>query len=380
VKKQADVRPLFPQLEQPEQTFADEHGLRMPMDWGSLDGQEPPQRTWRIDHWLTTGPTLMAGAGGVGKSLLAQMIGTALALGRPYIAGITEPTVVLMWACEDDHDELWRRQVAICKYFGVSLADLQGKFILEPRLGRDNALYVQSYGVGGWTPLRRELKEQLNDYGARALFLDNIAQVYGGNEIDRHQVTAFCNGIAGLRADLWSPVIMGHPGRAQGSEFSGSGAWENAVRMRWFLGTQLPDKKPDDEEEQNLDVRYLAKRKTNYTAKDYVRLTYRDGAFVPDAVDDSLSGGVSRQMRSDGAERAVIGALRRFGELGIVVVRGHTSPDYLPKQMQSLQLASDYTRRELDTAMNRLMLAGTVVEAVVGEYSNRNPRRGLRLA
>lgn len=370
------VRPLFPEH---EQSWVDEFNLRMPLDWNVLAADQPPPRTWHIQDWLTTGPTLMAGAGGVGKTLLAQTMATALALGLDYI-GPCSPQPVLMWACEDDHDELWRRQVAICNYFGVPLTDLVGKLYIEPRLGRENTLFTSVQGQVGWTPLRNELREQVNDYGARVLFLDNVAQVFGANEIVRHDVTTFCNGLAGLRKGLWSPIILAHPGRAQGSEFSGSSAWENAVRMRWFLGTKMPDQKADDETDADMNVRYLSKRKTNYSVKDYTRLVYQNGVFRPDIANGGIAASLNKQMREDGADRAVLHALAKFADMGVVVVRGSTSSDYLPKQMADMRLAVDYTRKELAAALNRLLMLGTVVETEVGTYSNRTPRRGLRLA
>ena len=39
--------------------------------------------SWLLEHWLSWHPTLLAGRGGVGKSLLAQQLATALAIGRP---------------------------------------------------------------------------------------------------------------------------------------------------------------------------------------------------------------------------------------------------------------------------------------------------------
>jgi RecA-family ATPase len=184
---------------------------------------------------------------------------------------------VLIWACEDTHDELWRRQAAVCRYFDMPMAELEGRVTIEPRRGMDNTLLSLAYGAPCGRRTFDELREQVNDYGASVLFLDNIGQTFGGNENNRHHVTTFCNGLAGLAADF-SPVIMGHPAKAIDSEFAGSGAWENAVRMRWYMGYKLPDQEP--EENPDTNVRYLAKRKTNYSEKDYRKLIWQDGLFV----------------------------------------------------------------------------------------------------
>jgi hypothetical protein len=80
-------------------------------------------------------------------------------------------------------------------------------------------------------------------------------------------------------------LLLAHPARAAGSEFSGGAAWENAARARLYLGDKLPDQKAEPDEEPAENVRYLARRKPNYTAKDWRRFTYQDGVMVPDAVE-----------------------------------------------------------------------------------------------
>jgi hypothetical protein len=353
---------------------------RRPLRWMDLEGEAPPVRTWRISHWLTSGPTLLAGSGGVGKTLIAQTIATALALGRSFIDEIHESAPVLFWACEDDHDELWRRQVAICRYFGVLMGELEGKLIIEPRLGRDNTLFSLTYGAPVWTPLRDELKQQLGDYGARILFLDNIGQTYGGKENDRYQVTTFVNGLAGLAPDV-SPVIMGHPAKAAESEFSGSTAWENSVRMRWYMGYKLPDQKLEEGETEDPNTRYLAKRKTNYSDKDYRKLEFRDGLFVPDV---NGPGEFARRYgyheRMENAAACIIHALERLAQASVRTTDSRNSPDYLPRKMREAKLAADYTDKELREALSKLRLDRKVIEGQVGKYNNRASKIGLVLA
>ena len=355
---------------------------RHPMQWVELATKTPPIRTWRIDHWLSQGVTLLSGSGGIGKTLVAQQIVTALALGKRYVDNVPAPCKVLMWACEDDHDELWRRQIALCRYFGIPLEELDGKLVIEPRLGRENALFAVSQGLPMWTNLRDELAEQVEDYQAEILVLDNIGQLFAGSENDRHHVTAFVNGLSGLARDRnLSVILLGHPAKAAGSEFSGSTAWENAVRMRWYMGTKLPDEKGgDDSEDEEPTVRYLAKRKTNYSVKDYRKLIYTDGAFRVDAGPGEFTQRYGFPARQDGADACVLNAISRLSEAGIRTTDSRTSPDYLVKRMRAMNLTSDYTPRELQDALGRLRLAGQVVEVVVGRYSNREPKMGLSLS
>jgi hypothetical protein len=357
--------------------------VRRPMLWTELKSLEAPIRTWAVDHWLGVGTTLLAGRGGIGKTLLAQTLATALALGRNFLDAIVAPKKVLFWACEDDHDELWRRQIAICKYLGVPMDALEGQLMIEPRSGLDNTLFYAEYGAPKWTPLMGELGAQVNDYCADVTFIDNIGQTFGGKENDRHHVTTYVNGMTGLaRGRPHGTVILAHPGKQEDSEFSGSTAWENSVRMRWYMGMKLPDQdESEDEPEADPDVRYIAKRKTNYTVKDYRKLIYRQGVFETALEAGSgISDRYSFGRRDEAADEIVLKALDRFAESSVRTTEGKSSPDYLPRKIRDMKLAQDFTQKELFEAMNRLRLGARIVEGPVGKYPNRSPKIGLMRA
>lgn len=351
--------------------------VRRSLQWSQLAGSVPPERPWLISHWLSTGATLLAGSGGVGKSLLAQTIATALAIGHPFIDAIAAPKRVLMWACEDDHDELWRRQVAICSLFEYPLADLADKLIIEPRLGDDNSLFVPVYGVPGWTPIRDELRAQVGDYKAEVLILDNIGQTFGCSENDRHAVTVYVNG-CGVMAP--AVLLLGHPAKAAGSEFSGSTAWENAVRMRWYLGTTLPDQEPDKEAAEDTDesTRYLAKRKSNYTARDFRKMTCQNGVISMEGHATGASPYMAAESRA-AAERCVIQGIIDLERIAMHGRASPSSPEFLPKKLATMKLSGPHTSKEIAAALNRMLLAGRVKEVEVGRLANRMPRMGLKL-
>lgn len=353
---------------------------RHSMRWAELQLSEPPLRAWAVDHWLGAGTTLLAGRGGIGKTLFAQTLATALAFGKNFLDLIVEPKRVLFWACEDDHDELWRRQIAICRYLGVDMAALEGKLMIEPRSGLDNTLFYAEYGAPKWTPLMGELQAQVQDYGADVTFIDNIGQTFGGKENDRHHVTTYVNGLTGLaQGRSHSTIILAHPGKQEDSEFSGSTAWENSVRMRWYMGMKLPDQdESEDEPEADPDVRYIAKRKTNYTVKDYRKLVYRQGVFETALeAGSSISDRYSFERRGEAADEIVLKALDRFSESNVRTTEGKSSPDFLPRKIRDMKLAQDFTQKELIEAMNRLRLDSRIVEGPVGKYPNRSPKIGL---
>lgn len=343
--------------------------------WRELADKEPPKRTWLIDHWLTYGITLLAGRGGIGKSLLAQTVGTALAIGKHFIDGVSQPQTVLMWACEDDHDEVWRRQVAINRLFGCTMDDLEGRFIIESRLGAVNSMWHLSFGALSAGPALKEWHEQIADLKAGVAILDNIAHCFGGNENDRHHVTSFVNGLAPLTERPVATLLLGHVARSQGSEFAGSAAWENAARMRWLFDSRLPDQKEGETQDAEDGVRYLAKRKSNYSANDWKRLNWVDGVFRQDISAAPVN--FAAQSRKEDCRRCVLAGLRKLIASGLAPTASTASPDYLPKLMLSMKLAEDYSKREIAEAMAALLIAGKIKNDVVGTYPNRTPKKGL---
>ena len=353
---------------------------RRPLDWAALADRTPPSREWAIDYWLgMRHVTLLSGLGGIGKSLLAQQIGSAIALGVPFIDTISRARNVLLWAAEDDEEELTRRQQSIATSMGRSLADFAGKLIVESFDGRDCTLAAVTHGDFGVTALIEELRQQVNDYRADVAILDNIARLFGGNENDRHQVTRFVAELVGATAERGAAVLLlGHPGRSTGSEFSGSSAWENTVRARLWLSDKLPDQQRDPDTEPAEGVRYLSRRKSNYSARDLRTFHYQAGIFVPEPSEmASAGGGLTDSIRRAKADRVALEAFRKLVAMGQVPTDGSSSSNYLPKAVVEYRINEGLTKRELTEAMRRLMTDGKLKRDVIGVYGNRSPRFGL---
>lgn len=345
------------------------------IDWRRLQGS-PPDRVWWIQDWLTTAPTLLAGAGGIGKSLLLQAICTALATGRPYIAPATRPLRCMLWACEDDFNEIWRRQVAINRHFGVDNCDLEN-LVVAPRVGRDNVLFAEANGRPAETRLMRRLQQAVDDLRIDVLVIDNLAHTFAGRSEDRHQVTTFVNRVQALgRGRDFAPILVGHPARAEGSEFAGSAAWENAVRSRWYLGTNVPGDTPDAGYDPDARQVYLARRKANYALQGYVKLRFTDGVLGPT---DNDWDSAARTERLAEHERIVMEGFLRLRALDMPATDAPSSPSYLPKKVLDLDAACGATRRELASALNRLVATNRLQRKVIGKHPSGADRTTLVL-
>jgi hypothetical protein len=352
-----------------------EKPCRTPLDWDALHG-EPPPREWALQYWLPQRhPSLIAGRGGIGKTLLAQHVGTAMAFAHAYVDEILRPLKVLLWAGEDDDTELWRRQLPICAHFGVGLPQLKDKLILQSYEGADITLAAPVFGTLAPTPMLAELTEQVRDYQVDYVFLDNIARVYGGNESDRHSVTQFLAWISAACRPA-GVCLLGHPAKGIGSEYSGSTAWEGSVRARLYLSDRLPDAEPADEEaEPDPGVRYLSRRKSNYSPNDWRRLDYRDGALVPENAQIVPVGSLGGEFARDIVRRAV----RKLDSMGFHGNASTRSPDYLPKLAKQYGLLDRLAEKRFGSFMRDMLKDGELLVKTIGQYSNRSPKPGLVL-
>jgi hypothetical protein len=351
------------------------------LNWSALACSKAPKFEWIWQDWLSWHPTLLAGRGGIGKSLFTQQLATALATCADGMLRPNRAVRVLYWACEDDADELWRRQERICASMGMGLADLGDSLTIDARMGLENTLYTLEYGRPMWTPLLGELTQQVNDLAIDVVFLDNVGQIFGANENDRHHVTTFTNGIAGIvRGRPFCPVFLAHPAKATGSEYAGNAAWENAVRMRWLLSDRLPDAPADEEQgETEQSLRYLCKRKANYSTKDILRLRIEEGVLRP-AMEPSeaftADTGANDYLWEQRAERVVLDALDRITKMGIATSHTRGSA-YLPKLILELKVGEGLGKPEIERAMLRLLTNGQIKRDQIGTYSNRSPKFGL---
>ena len=367
-------------------TATTEEPLHAPLAWPELQGKPVPVREWVWPGWIPAYTvTLLHGFGGVGKTLLSQQIGTAAGCGsRLFGSQLNVAGPVIGWFGEDDHDELWRRQVAINEALGIgSLAELDGRLYWRSCSDRDITLFTgQGDSEIKRTPRYEALRKEISDVKAKLVILDSVSQIYAGSENSRSQVTRCVSLLLQLAIELDTTfVIIGHnskPNGGAGGTYSGSTAWENKVRSRLAL-TRSTTKEDGEEEIPGLVT--LRRPKANYAGKDDVgiELRWAQSAFFATAVD--LDDPVMREYiiaTEEQHDELFLAALRRLTGQGRSISE-KACATYAPKVILDAMLNEGLSKSDLKKAMNRLFNAGRIVSGELPwTVSNGSPAKGLR--
>ena len=237
-----------------------------------------PRRDWMVEGcFLVNHVGLISGIGGVGKSLLMQQLATCATMGRPWLGIPLRQGRALMLACEDDDDELHRRQEDINRSLGLDMGDvLDAGLDIIARDDKENAMAELDRPTWRLKPtaLYDKLVLRCRRTGIQYVILDTVAKVYGGNQIDPRQVSDFVR-LWHLLAQAINGIVLmtQHPsrsGRKEGHGESGSVQWESSVRSRLYF-----------HEDQHNDL-ILEGRKANYGPKlKPIKLEWRRGVFCP---------------------------------------------------------------------------------------------------
>ncbi len=244
----------------------------------SLWADQPvPVRHWLLPDWIPMRQTTaLYGDGGVGKTLLAQQLATAVASGRGFLGLSPRAGAVLGLFCEDDVDTLHMRQDGINRALGISYRELAG-FHVASRVGRDNLLMTfDGHDAGTLTPFWHEIDALVAKIKPALLIVDTAADTFGGNENIRPQVRQFVQqGLTALAQRYDCAVLLcAHPSAAglqNGQGTGGSTAWSNSVRSRLYLS-----------KDPSSDRTILTRKKSNYAAAgEEIPVLYAEGAFLP---------------------------------------------------------------------------------------------------
>lgn len=335
----------------------------------TLHGQAVPERLWHVQDLIPAKTvTILTGDGGTGKSLAALQLATATALGRSWLGQATTSGPALFISAEDDRDELHRRVASLAHAEDFALADLDALTLCS--LAGDDALLSVPEGAGKTmreTPLFQKVEAWVAEHRPALTVLDTLADLFGGDEINRGQARQFIGQLRGLALKHETTVLLlAHPslsGMARGDGNSGSTAWNNSVRSRLYLRRQ----QAEDGAAVDPNARTLEVMKSNYgPIGASLALRYRDGAFFCEGNGTALDALAATAK----ADRVFVKLLRECHANGRRV--NHTGGNsYAPKVFAAHPEAEGVTKSAFRRAMETALASGSARIETEGPQSRR---------
>lgn len=345
------------------------------LDLSALGLQHAPERLWAVDGMMPLlKATLLTGRGGVGKSLLAQLLATCTAVGVPFLGMRTRQATAAYISWEDDAEELWRRQEAICAIMGVPLADLGGKLHLISMTEQPDSLLVTFDAAGNRTVTSRGLQVEAFavDHALGFLALDNASHLMGGDHNAVKDVAGFAHWLNKLAQRIGGAVMLLHHPNKSGDDWLGSVAYENQFRSRLFMDRPADAVDPD--------MRVLTNPKANYARSGgEVHFRWYRGTFLRDTdlPADAIAAIVETTEAVHDNEVFLTCLAERNRQLRPVSER--FAPNYAPKVFADMAESKGIGKKRLQAAMDRLFKTGIIARSVIGwDTVKRRPLEGVR--
>lgn len=321
--------------ENPPQEVAAAAWWPEPLNLQALATRDPQPPRFIVRDWLPEGyATLFAGHGGVGKSGIALHLAVCIALEVAFFGVPVERRRVLYMSCEDRANVLHWRLTHICRYLGVSIAELAGWLFLHDLVGEDCILWDRDPKTGFTTTIALdELRTRIKDTDTCVLFVDGVSDAFAGNENARADVKRFVNSLLALMPTDGSVVLIGHVAKPAASAvttsegYSGSTQWHNAVRARWYLRPEVTQ--DDDERQLRTGNLQLELQKSNLGPVNQT-MTFRfdDEAhlFIGSRDVTSSGGGLIEGIRERTEQRAILKAIAASTDAGLPVPAAMQGP------------------------------------------------------
>ena len=166
-------------------------------DWPTLydmfdEASIEPRRWIYGHHYLRSFVSVLASAGGVGKTSLQIVEALAIVTGKPLLGeDVKERTNVWIVNLEDPIEELQRRVLAAMKHYNIQADDVRGRLFVNA--GRDFSLKFGTQTRDGVVPneaLVEHLLKKIPEKEIGVVFIDPFVGAHNINENDNMAVNA----------------------------------------------------------------------------------------------------------------------------------------------------------------------------------------------
>ena len=223
-------------------------------DWPTLydmfdEASIEPRKWIYAHHYLRSFVSVLASAGGIGKTSLQIVEALAIVTGRPLLGEeVKEKTNVWLVNLEDPMQEMQRRVVAAMRHYGIKPEDVRGRLFVNA--GRDFSLKfgIQTRdGVLPNTKLVEYLCEKIPQKQIGCCFIDPFVNAHAINENDNMAVNAIVAEIRRVADETKCAIgLVHHIRKGNGDEASidsvrGAGSLIGAARAARVINRVSPD-------------------------------------------------------------------------------------------------------------------------------------------
>jgi RecA-family ATPase len=223
-------------------------------DWPTVydmfDGASIEPRRWIYgNHYLRSFVSVLASAGGIGKTSLQIVEALAIVTGRPLLGEeVKERTNVWIVNLEDPLEEIQRRVIAAMQHYKITPDEVRGRLFVNA--GRDFSLKfgIQTRdGVLPNTKLVEYLCKQIPQKQIGCVFIDPFVGAHSINENDNMAVNAIVAEIRRVADETKCAIgLVHHIRKGNGEDASidsvrGAGSLIGAARAARVVNRMSPD-------------------------------------------------------------------------------------------------------------------------------------------
>lgn len=221
--------------------------------------EPPPPREYVLQDFILTGKAcVLAGLGGVSKTMWLMQLSVCTALGLPFMSKRSLTGSVMLILGEEDHAEIHRRFNAIVKVMGLTGGQIdlvRNRVRAFPMNGLDARLSRVQNGSLEGTDFTAEIitatKELERDAGlpVRLIGLDHAGLIHGGEFNTREDVVQTMRQVNFIAHETHAAaMVLAHSpkganvkDKADAADVAGSAAWVDLARAVFVIRTMNDD-------------------------------------------------------------------------------------------------------------------------------------------
>jgi RecA-family ATPase/5S rRNA maturation endonuclease (ribonuclease M5) len=171
-----------------------------PTPYEPVDPASIPARRWIYgQHYIRSNVSVLASAGGVGKTSLQILESLCITTGKPLLGeAVHERCNVWVINLEDPLEEMQRRYAATMLHYGIAAEEVRGRLFLDA--GRSLNMVFANQGREG-----TEVNDEMLDYMAKMIKQNNIGVMFidpwvGANMINENDNVAMNAAVSAVRS------------------------------------------------------------------------------------------------------------------------------------------------------------------------------------